>query len=164
MKKNDEELQSEEIIEAAEEAPTEIDYQVLYQRSLADLENMRRRFEDERKLVSKLAIGDLVIDLLPVLDNFTRATEHVPETEKNSAWATGILYIRKQLMDVLNERGVQELHAQVGDSFDPSLHEALDSVHNSDQPDDSIAEVKSQGYKLHDKIMRPVQVIVNTHN
>jgi molecular chaperone GrpE len=159
-KKHVEEAQ-EETQTAAQEQP---DFQVLYQRSLADLENMRRRFDDERKLLGKMAVGDLVIDLLPVLDNFTRATEHVPEAEKNSAWATGILYIRKQLMDVLAERGVQEIHAKSGDPFDPSTHEAIGSVNNSDQPDDTISEVKSIGYKLHDRVMRPVQVIVNTHN
>lgn len=147
-----------------EEVQTRPDFQSLYQRTLADVENMRRRFEDERKLIGKMAIGDLVIDLLPVLDNFTRATEHVPEAEKDSPWATGILYIRKQLMGVLAERGVEEVHAKPGDPFDPSTHEAIGSVHNSDQPDDTISEVKSIGYKLHDKVMRPVQVIVNTHN
>lgn len=136
------------------------DHQALYQRALADLDNQRRRFDDERQLMAKFAIGDLVIDLLPVLDNFTRATEHVPEAEKNSPWATGILHIRKQLMDVLAERGVTEVHAKPGDPFDPSQHEAIGSVANSDQPDDSIAEVKSVGYRLHDRIIRPAQVIV----
>ncbi len=149
----------------SKEAPpaSQTDYQSLYQRALADQDNLRKRFDDERKLMGKLAIGDLVIDLLPVLDNFTRATEHVPAEEKESAWATGILYIRKQLMDVLAERGVEEVSAKPGEKFNPSEHEAIGTVTTSDQPDDTIAEVKSMGYRLYDRIVRPVQVIVVNH-
>jgi molecular chaperone GrpE len=157
---NIDEQSVDEAVETAAEAP---DFQALYQRSLADLENMRKRFGDERKLLSKLAIGDLVIELLPVLDNFTRATEHVPADQKDSPWSTGILYIRKQLMDVLGNRGVSEVLARVGDTFDPEMHEAIGTVVDNDKPEDAVAEVKSHGYKLNDRIIRPVQVIVVTH-
>jgi molecular chaperone GrpE len=139
------------------------DYQALYQRALADQENMRKRFEEERKLLSKLAVGDLVLDLLPILDNFTRATEHVPAEQKESSWTQGILYIRKQMMDALESRGVSEMSAKEGDQFNPDIHEAIGTVVDNDKQEDSIAEVKSCGYKLHDRIIRPVQVIVVTH-
>lgn len=139
------------------------DYQALYQRALADSENLRKRFADERTLISKMAIGDLVLELLPVMDNFTRATEHVPADQQDSPWATGILYIRKQLMDILAERGVSELTANVGDRFDPQLHEAIGTVVNPEQPDDTIAEVAGVGYRLHDRVIRPVRVIVTTN-
>ncbi|HSI21192.1 MAG TPA: nucleotide exchange factor GrpE [Verrucomicrobiae bacterium] len=154
---------TEQIVEETV-APTEqTDYESLYKRALADQENMRKRFDDERKLLGKFAVGDVVIDLLPVLDNFTRATEHVPADQKESSWATGIMYIRKQLMDVLEQRGVQEVTAKIGEKFDPSLHEAIGTVTDNDKEDDTIAEVKSIGYRLHDRVVRPAQVIVVNH-
>jgi len=139
------------------------DFQALYQRALADAENSRKRFEDERKLIAKFAIGDIVMELIPVLENFTRATEHVPEVEKNSPWATGVLYIRKQLMDVLNQRGVTELTAQAGEMFDPNKHEAIGTVLDAEKAEDTIAEVKGMGYQLYERILKAVPVVVTAH-
>lgn len=146
---------------ASPKVAPEHDFQALYQRALADAENLRKRFEDERKLVAKFAIGEVVLDLVPVLENFTRATEHLPEDQKDSPWTTGILYIRKQLMEVLSQRGVVELTAKPGDAFDANLHEAIGTVTNPDQTEDTIAEVKGMGYQLHERVLKPVPVIVN---
>jgi molecular chaperone GrpE len=161
MPSKESEIDIQTEVDSAEESES-IDYQALYRRALADQENARKRLADERSLISKMAIGDLVLDLLPVLDNFNRATEHVPAEHRESGWMTGILHIRRQLLDALSARGVHEITAQVGDAFDPQWHEAIGSVINHDLPDDHLAEVKSLGYKLHDRVIRPVQVIVST--
>jgi molecular chaperone GrpE len=141
----------------------ETDYQALYQRALADLENQRKRFDDERKIIGKFGIGDLVLELLPVLDNFTRATEHVPAEQKDNPWTTGILYIRKQFMDVLEARGVTEVIPQVGQPFDPTEQEAIGIVYNTELPDQSVAQLQHVGYRLHERVIRPAQVTVITH-
>lgn len=150
--------------EIQEEVQSEIDYQILWQRAMADLENTRRRYDQERLNISKYALTSFVEDLLPVVDNFYRATEHIPEDQRSSPWVTGIQYIQKQLIDALEARGVEEIQAKPGDMLDPHQHEAVETASEEGFEDDQIIEVKNRGYKMADRIIRPVQVKVNKHN
>lgn len=138
------------------------DYQALYQRALADQENARKRFDTEKQMSQKFALMGFILDLLPVIDNFYRATEHVPEDQKDSPWLTGIQYIQKQLLDLLAQYNVTEIETKPGDPFDSQKHEAIGTVVNDQFQDDQIVEVKNRGYLLHERVLRPAQVIVNT--
>lgn len=139
------------------------DYKELWQRSLADHDNLRKRLEVDRQNFAKFSLESFIEEILPVVDNFYRATEHVPADQQNNGWVTGILYIQKQLIDVLTQQGLSEIPAKVGDHFDPIHHEAIGTAHQEDQPEDVIIEIKNKGYQLHDRMLRPVQVIVNKH-
>jgi molecular chaperone GrpE len=153
----------EEVVESTEpEAPVsaEPDYKDMWQRSLAELENLRKRELQERQNVSKFALKGFLEELLPVVDNFYRATEHVPAELQNSPWVSGILYIQKNLLDVMAQRGVSIIEAKPGDEFDPSHHEAI-GVTESEYPEGKIAIVNGQGYMLHDRVLRPTQVTVS---
>ncbi len=143
----------------AEDAP---DYEALYRRALADAENARKRMEEEKRQVTRFAQEDLISELLPVVDNFYRATEHVPEDQKNSPWTAGILHIRKQLLDVLDAAGVVEVSATIGDRFNPTQHEAIGTAVREDMEEDHIVEIKNRGYLLRDRVLRPAMVIVST--
>jgi molecular chaperone GrpE len=99
--------------------------------------------------------------LLPVVDNFYRATEHVPEDQKDSTWLTGILYIQKQLISTLESWGVEEIPTKIGDPLDPTIHEAIGIVDNSDIPEDHIASIQNKGYRLNDRVIRPVVVMTS---
>jgi molecular chaperone GrpE len=122
-------------------------------------------------------IERLVLDLVPVLDNFRMATHHVPEISKSDPWVTGIQYIEKQLEDVLTANGMQVIEVKVGDVFDPRIHEAIsqeESTTNSEQPiadedqeagnsdasQEKIAKVLQKGYKLGERVIRPAKVVV----
>jgi molecular chaperone GrpE len=148
------------------EQPVEeaLDYHSLYQRSLADLENSRKRMEEEKRQFGKFALEGFIEELLPVIDNFYRATEHIPDEQKEAGWVTGILYIQKQLADTLAQRGVTEISAKVGDQFDPHRHEAIATENNPEIPDDHIIEIKNRGYMLHDRVLRPAHVVVSHHS
>lgn len=167
MSKKEQEIEENVIeegaIQGSEEVATE-DYKEKWQRALADLENSRRRFEQEKANLIRYGTEGLLEDLLPVIDNFYRATEHVPEEQKNSPWVTGIQYIQKNLIDVLEGRGVKEIPAKKGDQFDASIHEAIAAEEHAELPDNSILEVKNRGYRLHEKVLRPVQVVVTTQS
>jgi len=128
-------------------------------RALAELDNQRKRHHAEREQMAKFALAGFVEDLLPVIDNFYRATSHVPEEQKDSPWVTGIQYIQKNLLDVLETRGVTEIPAKPGDQFDPHLHEAIGT--RDEGEDDRILEVVNRGYKLQERVIRPSQVIVS---
>jgi molecular chaperone GrpE len=165
--------QEPEVLETSQESITESscdcencecgkkeeEYKENWLRAVAELENSRKRQEQERQTISRYALEGFLEELLPVVDNFYRATEHVPDEQKGSAWVTGIQYIQKNLLDVLQQRGVQEILIAPDSNFDPSTQEAI-GIEESDKAEDTVAEVKQRGYKLHDKVLRPAQVIV----
>lgn len=146
------------------------------QRLQADFENYRKRMEAEKQNWAQDALCSFVCDLLPVLDNFSRAIEHVPENQRNESWVQGIFYIKKQLEDTLASAGVSRIECKVGDKFDPNVHEAVgvsadvtnDTADTGDSADTAgnaqetkITKIELTGYKLGDKILRPAKVIVS---
>lgn len=136
------------------------------QRLQADFSNYKKRQQESQKELAGYLIEKLVLDLIPVLDNFRMATNHVPESSKSDPWVTGIQYIEKQLEDVLTANGMQVIEANVGDVFDPRVHEAISQENNgseeekSDNAETKIVKVLQKGYKLGDRIIRPVKVTV----
>ena len=149
-------------VENAEKVPSpEDDYKEKWQRAVADADNMRKRFEVERKNHSTYALESFLEELLPVVDNFYRATEHVPVDLEKSSWVTGILYIQKNLLDVLEKEGVQEIPVKAGDSFDPHTHEAIQVEKFEDKEEGVITKVITKGYRMHERILRPAQVAVS---
>jgi molecular chaperone GrpE len=121
-------------------------------------------------------IEKLVLELIPVLDNFQSANAHVPEASKNDPWAVGVQYIEKQLADVLTANGMQVIEVKEGDVFDPRLHEAVSQIaevrstehevreENADETQENqeqtVAKVLQRGYRLGEKIVRPAKVVV----
>jgi len=129
-----------------------------WKRSRADLENYRRRIEKDKEEFREYCIQDFVHELLPVVDNFDMATEHIPEEQKDQAWVQGIMHIRNQLSGVLRDRGVEEIDARPGDDFNEEVHEAI-----SGQPKEGKGKIKKvfkKGYRLRDRVIRAANVEV----
>ena len=164
-------------------ATKEDEYLAGWKRCQADFENYKKMQAEAQKEFVKYSAQNVVMQIIPVLDNFHMSTDHVPEDQKNNAWVTGIMHIQKQLENVLKENGVTEIETKVGDKFNPEVHEA---IHDSNQSSvtspsrvdeqsslrveagnreeeigDKISKVVMKGYKLNDKIIRPVKVTVN---
>lgn len=118
-------------------------------RALADYQNLERRVEEERKLLSTLSSAILIEKFLPVLDNLENAQAHLNDQ--------GLEIVIKQFKDVLTSEGVEEIQAE-GQQFDPKLHEATEVQEG--QNDNMIVKVTRKGYKLNDKVIRPAQVTV----
>ncbi len=146
-----------------------------WQRSIADFENYKKQTAKQNEEFKKYANENFVVDILPVLDNFQASLEHIPEEERGGGWVTGILYIQKQLLDVLESHGVKPLGVQVGDKFDVGLHEAIrvgetgegkknERLNNKKGKrkggTDKISKVLKDGYKMGEKIIRPAMVEV----
>lgn len=129
------------------------------QRLAADYDNYRRRTEEERKQLIPLAQARTLLELTPVLDNFRRATEHLPADLKDNNWVTGILYVEKQLEQIFEQFGVQKIKT-IGEAFDPKLHEAIGSEPGDKPADTIIAEVEG-GYTLNGTVLKPAKVKVS---
>jgi len=163
MTKNQDETPDNEITEeisAQEAEPQQEDFKDKYLRAQAEAENQRKRFEADRASLLRYGQEGLIEDLLPVVDNFDRATEHVPADQQGSSWVSGIQYIQKNLMDVLAQHGVTSVEAKAGEAYDPETQEAIGTVETNDTPEDHIVQVVAKGYRLHDKLLRPVRVTV----
>lgn len=136
-----------------------IEYLNLAKRAMADYENLKKETEDWKSEFVKFANGRILNELLPVLDNFNEAISHVPEKNRKDSWVVGIEYIKKQLEDVLRSNGV-ESYGEVGDKFDPNLHEALEEVKDKKLKSGTVARVVRKGYRIDGKILRHAKVIV----
>jgi molecular chaperone GrpE len=131
-------------------------------RTLADFNNYRRRAREEMDSARRFAIEDIVIRLLPVLDNFERAIKTAEEIKDYDALHGGVILILRQLRDVLEREGVKPIESE-GQEFDPCFHEAVMREDTEDYPDNTIVEEFQKGYTLGDKVIRPSMVKVAKH-
>ena len=118
-------------------------------RTLADYQNLERRIEEERRILSRLSSVLLVEKFLPVLDNIENAQKHLNDQ--------GLELVIKQFKEVLASEGVEEIEAE-GKQFDPIYHEAIEA--EPGEIDNQIAKVLTKGYKIEDKVIKPARVVV----
>lgn len=189
----DEELKPwlKEFVRLASERIKERSYLNDVRRVSADFENYKRRQKENQTEMAGFLTEKLVMDIVPVLDNFHAATVHVPEEAASSPWVVGIQYIEKQLADVLAGHGVAVIEPKVGDTFDPTMHEAIGNDHAHSSPSSNseagrgneasgsrnqesgeenerkshgkqvIAKVLQNGYRIGERVIRPAKVTVN---
>jgi molecular chaperone GrpE len=130
-----------------------------YLRLAADFQNFRKRVDKEKSDIYEFANEKLILDLLPVVDNFERALQSAKENEQEKAFVKGIEMIFKQFLDVLTKNGVKEISA-IGETFDPNYHHAVMQEENSDYESNTITEVFQKGYTFNEKVVRPSMVKV----
>ncbi len=135
------------------------EYLDLSQRTRADYANFKKEVEANRASDRKFAAKRLIEDLLPTLDSYDMAKGNKEAWEKvDQNWRMGIEYIFGQLRTVLENQGVVQF-GQVGDTFDPNLHESMQqvTVHNESE-NDKVVNVLQNGYKMNDIVLRPARV------
>lgn len=125
----------------------------------AEFENYKRNVIKERQELLRFGSERLLVDILGVVDNFERALENKVTSESLATFVKGIEMTHGELKNVLAKFGVSEVPS-LGQSFDPNVHEALSSEESSTIKPGHISRVFKKPYKLHDKIIRPGQVIV----
>eukprot|EP01156_Anaeramoeba_ignava_P014006 Anaeramoba_ignava/a608017_40.p3 GENE.a608017_40~~a608017_40.p3 ORF type:complete len:201 (-),score=59.13 a608017_40:2180-2782(-) len=130
-----------------------------YLRTAAEFENYRRRSNEEKADWIKNATQKLVLEVCDVLDNFERAIITGKEKHTYESLMTGIEMIFKQLESVLKKEGVEKIEA-LGEEFDPMYHEALAQI-PSEHDKNKVAAIIQNGYKMNNKIIRPVRVAVS---
>lgn len=132
-------------------------------RKVAEFDNYKKRTEAEIANLALTANADFIKELLPVFDDFERSLEAAKGSEDFKTFFQGVELIYKNLMKVLEKRGVKPMQS-VGEPFDPEKHEALLQVENKDFPPGTVVEEHLKGYMLHDKVLRHSQVLVNKND
>ncbi len=129
----------------------------------ADFENYKRRQKDREKELASFLTENVLVDIIPVLDNFHTATAHIPEESKESAWVTGIAYIGKQLEEALASQGLSIYTVESGEQFNPLLHEAVgrEGEEATEESGTKIVKTLQRGYRIGDRVIRPAKVMTN---
>ena len=144
----------------AEEKEEAEKYLANWRRSQADLENFVKRAEQEKSETVDYANRMLILDLLPILDDFERAFASLPVELDEQNWTEGIKLIYNKVKALLETQGLAEIKAE-GECFDPYWHEAAGQL---DGEEGMVVEEIRKGYKLRDKLLRPSMVMVGKGN
>ena len=142
----------------AEEKEKAENYLANWQRSQADLENYIKRAEQEKSETVEFANTILILDLLPILDDFERALVSLPVELDEQNWTEGIKLIYNKLKAILETQGLAEIKAK-GEYFDPYFHEAAGQLEGEEG---IIIEEIRKGYRFRGKLLRPSMVMVGT--
>jgi len=127
-----------------------------WQRGQADFANFRKRLELDKLDAIKYANAELMLKILPVLDDLARAAKHVPPQMVSDPWVSGVNGISRKLETILETLGLSCIKAQ-GEMFDPCVHEAVSSISG---PDGQVIRELEKGYKLNERVLRPSKVMV----
>jgi len=129
------------------------------QRAQAELVNQRRRADDERVAQVKYLNSRLITKLLPVFGELDLAITHADGQGADNAWLEGVKLIQRKLVNLLESEGVSAIEA-LRAMFNPLEHEALGTEESTEIPPGYITQVLRPGYRLHDRVIQPAQVMV----
>ena len=151
---------------AEEESPPSLETELATEkdrvlRLQAEMQNLRNRTAREIHDERRYGALALLRDLLPVVDNIDRAIEAAEKQEDNASLLEGFKLVRQQLMGVLEQHQCKPIEA-LGEPFDPQVHEAILKQPSAEHAADHVMMVTQQGYQLHDRVVRPSQVIVSS--
>lgn len=130
-----------------------------WQRARAEFANYKKRVERELSDSKNTAAGSVLKDILPAIDDFERAMNHVPENLQDEPWVNGVGMILRKLNKVLDTYNVTVLDP-TGEVFDPNRHEAISMEDSDDVPSGHVAVTMQKGYLLGDRVLRPALVRV----
>jgi molecular chaperone GrpE len=129
-------------------------------RAQAELDNYRKRARRELEDERRYAAMPLLRDLLPVVDNIQRAIDAAGKSPQASGLLDGIKLVAQSLLTVLAKNDCKKIEA-LGQPFDPAFHEAISQQPSAEHEANTVTLVAQDGYTLHDRVVRPAQVIVS---
>jgi len=128
-------------------------------RTAAELDNFRKRMSREKLDAVRYGNQNLLEELLPVLDNFDMGMQAAAQ-EQGSMLYMGMKMVHQQLGEFLSSQNVEEIAAEAGGEFDPTIHEALSQETNNDIEEGKIIRVVRKGYRIGERLLRPSNVII----
>lgn len=135
-----------------------------FMRALADAENARKRGDRDRREAEKYGSSKFARDMLPIYDNLSRALEAADEEtrESKAALIEGIELTIRELVNVFSKHGIEIVEPQVGEKFDPQIHQAMFEAPLPGTVAGEIIQVSQVGFVIHDRLLRPAQVGVSS--
>ena len=144
-----------------EEAEREKDqFKSMALRYRADLENYKKRAAQELAETRERANAQLLLKLIVVADDFSRAVNHLPEDAIDVSWLEGVQLVQRSMENVLKTEGLSRIEAAIGQPFDVYEHEAVFFEPTNDVDEGSVVRIIRDGYRLHNRVLRAAQVSV----
>ncbi|GGD21435.1 nucleotide exchange factor GrpE [Sinisalibacter lacisalsi] len=136
-----------------------------FTRVLADAENARKRSERDRREAEQYGGSKLARDMLPVYDNMKRALDVVNDDLRAQAAGLieGVELTMRELRNIFEKHGITRISPEIGDTFDPQLHQAMFEAPVPETKSGQIIQVMAEGFLLHDRLLRPAQVGVSSN-
>ncbi len=153
-------IDDNKVDETVEKQPEEIDYKAKYLEAIAAMDNLRKRQIQEQAHYHKYRAQSFLENILPTVDMFEMALNAKDVSDEVKNWLTGFEMIHRNLVAAMESEGVKEIKVNIGDTFDSDKHIAIEAKENDEFKPNSIIEIKTKGYMLHDRLLRPTQVIV----
>ena len=138
------------------------EYQERILRLRAEVENIRKRSAEEREAVRKYAVENFAEGVCEIRDCLEAAMESPPENP--DALREGVALTLRKLNSVMDAHGIHPVNPAPGEPFDPAVHQAVAKSADAPQPKNTIAAVARKGYTIHDRTLRPADVIVSIRN
>lgn len=145
---------SDELAEARAQAQQNMDG---WQRTLAEFQNYKRRTEREMSERYQNGVLDVIVNLLPVVDDFERAMSNLPEDTKDQPWLNGVSLIQRKLQKLLDDYNIAAIDP-VGEVFDPNQHQAIGTDDDSGAESGTVTATLQKGYKSGERVLRPALV------
>jgi molecular chaperone GrpE len=139
----------------------EAEYLDGWQRARAELANARKRFQRDQEQAYSNAAGQVLLRLLPIVDDFERALSTLPAELAGQPWVDGIALMYRKLQHLLEAEGVSPIEAE-GQAFDPAAHQAVTHEPSDDVPEGHVIGQVQRGYRLGDRVLRPAVVRVSS--
>ncbi len=130
-----------------------------WRRAAADFSNYKKRAEKDAGEMTRFLNEALIRRLLPILDDFDRAQQTIPDNLRDLTWIDGILLIARKMSMILEAEGLKPIEA-LNKPFDPNLHEAVIQEETDQHDDGTVITELQKGYKLNDRVLRPTMVKV----
>jgi molecular chaperone GrpE len=139
------------------------DWKDKYIRTLAEMENMRKRMQKEKQEMVRFGVENAISEFLPAIDNFENALRFASSANGEvKSWAMGFEMILSQFKEMLHNHGIVSFHSE-GNTFDAEVHEAVEVVETLDHPDGIVLHEFTKGYKSASRTIRPARVKVAKH-
>lgn len=164
VQEEQEELENNENIKKeSKEKEKNVDYKDMAMRALADLQNYKKRIEDENREFKKMLTFDVVSEFLDIYNNLKQAESFIPDDQKEIAWVKGVIMISNQFKDRLVQFGIEEFNC-VGCKFDHNTMDATFTECDESKEEDIVLKQITPGFKIGDKIVQYAKVVVNKKN
>lgn len=133
-----------------------------YMRTMADMDNLRRRLARDREEIRRTAAASVIEALLPALDNLQLGLDSAANHPEAAPIAKGFEFVAQQITQILEEHGLSAVRPNEGDAFNPNTHEATTHEPHDSVPDDHILRVQRVGYQLNERLLRAASVVVSS--
>lgn len=158
QEKESKKKKKKDVIAELEDKCAELNEKYLY--ALAQMKDLHKTYEKENAIAIKYVTYDLMEELLPILDIFSMVLDNANIPDEVRAYFKGFELVFNQFKQILDRHGVSEIKCQEGDKFDYNIHNGVEKVEVEEGEHDTIAQVLQKGYKIGDKVLRPVSVKV----